>query len=98
MSFIGPRLVNNLSQREETPTQFRKFMDQGDLRASNYDMLPSLPSAPKRGGDQTRNQQEHLSAIKTLFESLPSLGTWEELIAPKNKKFPLEFKTSMQKD
>ena len=36
--------------------------------------------------------------MKSLFSSLPTLGTWEELIAPHHKKFPAEFKTHMQKE
>ena len=93
---IGPHLKDGFSQKEETPANFKKLME-GDLRVSDFEMLNSLQSGtklmrfPLETG--TRNQEQKLSALKSLFSSLPALSTWEELIAPQYKNLPSEFKT-----
>ena len=43
---IGPHLKDGFSQREETPANIKKMM-QGDLRASDFEMLNSIQSGNK---------------------------------------------------
>jgi hypothetical protein len=38
---IGPHLKDGFSQREETPANIKKLME-GDLRASDFEMLNSI--------------------------------------------------------